>query len=534
MINVPNNFERFVKKGSNTSKASGYNCVIYTRVSTKEQADNNLSLHTQRKACEQYAQKQSYNVLSCFGGTYESAQNDERKEFKRMLDFVKRSKDKVSYIIVYSVDRFSRSGANAIFIASELKKQGITVFAVTQPSDTTTASGSLQQNIHFIFSEYDNQMRKEKCIAGIKERLLMGYWSTKAPLGYDNITINGVKKIIINQKGKLIKQAFEWKAYHRLTDMQIRDKLADMGLPLHHQMISKIFENPFYCGLITHKMLDGEIVEGKHEKLISTEVFLKVNQIRSFNTHGWKNFEENENLPLKKLVHCDKCGKAMRGYIVKKKNIHYYKCGTTGCCVNENANRLNTKFKSMLDEFNFDEQFLPIIRYQVEATFQKFNDTSVEALEALDNELIDIEKKIERLEERFILEELSRELYDKYITKYKEEKNEIKSKLNDLETKPSNLEKSITTALNITMNISNTWHKSDYNTKVKLQHIVYPEGIFYNKEIGMCRTKRVNEVMMLITSISKSIREKKEGKINTLVNHSPSVACTGIEPVFRP
>ena len=59
MINVPNNFEKFVKKGANTSKASGYNCVIYTRVSTKEQADNNLSLHTQRKACEQYAQKQS-------------------------------------------------------------------------------------------------------------------------------------------------------------------------------------------------------------------------------------------------------------------------------------------------------------------------------------------------------------------------------------------------------------------------------------------------------------------------------------------
>ena len=75
-----------------------------------------------------------------------------------MLSFVKKSKEKVSYIIVYSVDRFTRFGANAIYIADKLKREGITVFAVTQPTDSTTASGSLQQNIRFIFSQYDNQL----------------------------------------------------------------------------------------------------------------------------------------------------------------------------------------------------------------------------------------------------------------------------------------------------------------------------------------------------------------------------------------
>ncbi|HSZ71331.1 MAG TPA: recombinase family protein, partial [Cytophagaceae bacterium] len=263
MKNVPKEFQKFVKVNPHAVKARGFNSVIYTRVSTKEQADNNLSLQTQRKVCEQYAEKQGYNVLSYFGGTYESAQSDERKEFKRMLDFVKKSKESVSYIIVYSVDRFSRSGANAIYIASELKKQGITVFAVTQPSDSSTASGSLQQNIHFIFSEYDNQMRREKCMAGSKEKLLMGHWVAKAPLGYDNIKINGEKKVVINQKGKLIKKAFEWKAYEGLTNMQIKERLAEHGLSLCKQMISKIFANPFYCGLITNTLLDGTIIEGK-------------------------------------------------------------------------------------------------------------------------------------------------------------------------------------------------------------------------------------------------------------------------------
>ena len=96
-------------KGSKTEKVKTGNCVIYTRVSTKEQADNNMSLHTQRRYCEQFATKNSYTIMGYFGGTYESAQTDERKEFNNMLYFVKKSSEKISYIIVYSVDRFSRS-----------------------------------------------------------------------------------------------------------------------------------------------------------------------------------------------------------------------------------------------------------------------------------------------------------------------------------------------------------------------------------------------------------------------------------------
>ena len=160
-------FESFAK-GKKHLLVSTSNCVIYTRVSTKEQADNNMSLDTQRKSCEQFAVKNAYTILGCFGGTYESAKTDERKEFSRMLSFVKKSREKITHIIVYSVDRFSRSGGNAIYLTEQLKKQGVMVHSVTQPTDSTTSSGSLQQNIQFIFSEYDKQLRREKCMAGIK------------------------------------------------------------------------------------------------------------------------------------------------------------------------------------------------------------------------------------------------------------------------------------------------------------------------------------------------------------------------------
>ena len=107
------------EKKNNRKKA-----IIYTRVSTKEQADNNTSLATQKKFCEDYARNNGYEVAEYFGGTYESAKTDERKEFQRMIKYA-RQNSTIGFILIYSYDRFSRSGANASYIADELKKQGI-------------------------------------------------------------------------------------------------------------------------------------------------------------------------------------------------------------------------------------------------------------------------------------------------------------------------------------------------------------------------------------------------------------------------
>ncbi|MEN0057148.1 MAG: recombinase family protein, partial [Mucilaginibacter sp.] len=176
-------FRTFAKGADASLKAKGTSCVIYTRVSGKEQAEN-LSLDTQRKACNLYAERAGYNILAYFGGTYESAQTDERKQFTAMITYVKRSKSKVSYIIVYSLERFSRND-NSIWLTNQLRALGIEIVSVTQPIDTSNPSGQMQQKMLFLFGEYDNQLRKQKCTAGMKEMLLRGNWPAHPPLGYD-------------------------------------------------------------------------------------------------------------------------------------------------------------------------------------------------------------------------------------------------------------------------------------------------------------------------------------------------------------
>ena len=86
-------FSQFVKKSREVSKVSdSKNVVVYTRVSSKEQADKNLSLETQKKAIEEYAIRNGLTISAYFGGTYESAKTDGRKEFSSMLEFIKRNK----------------------------------------------------------------------------------------------------------------------------------------------------------------------------------------------------------------------------------------------------------------------------------------------------------------------------------------------------------------------------------------------------------------------------------------------------------
>ncbi|TCV09618.1 resolvase-like protein [Sphingobacterium alimentarium] len=106
-----------------------------------------------------------------------------RKQFTSMISFVKKYKGKVSYILVYSLERFSRND-NSIWLTNELRKLGIEIVSVTQPIDTSNASGQMQQKMLFLFGEFDNQLRRQKCMAGIKEMLLKGDWPTNPPIGY--------------------------------------------------------------------------------------------------------------------------------------------------------------------------------------------------------------------------------------------------------------------------------------------------------------------------------------------------------------
>ncbi|HEY1047528.1 MAG TPA: recombinase family protein [Bacteroidia bacterium] len=520
-------------KGNLAKGASTNNCVIYTRVSTKEQADNNMSLTTQKKACELYALKHNYSIVGSFGGTYESAKTDERKEFNKMLSFVKKSKEKVSFIIVYSVDRFSRSGANAIYITEQLRKQGVLVVSVTQPTDSTTPSGSLQQNIQYIFSEYDNQLRREKCMSGVKEAILRGEWCYRVPMGYDVVGTGRNRQMVLNQTGKLLKNAFLWKAQENLSIEEIKDRLNALGIKIYHQKISALLKNPFYCGLLTHPVLEGKVIEGKQEPMVSKEIFLKVNDILDGNHHGYTVKHENEEIPLKNFVKCDQCGASMPGYIVKKKNLWYYKCRTVGCCNNRSAKKMHDDFVGMLTPYqiSFSQELSKLMKREILSNLSSHLQTRQTEEQLIRKQLLEVNSKLDRLEERFILEEISREQFVKFSDKFKAERVEINNQLERYSKKVSNLEKSVDELLVFSRNLTSLWTSSQYNTKVRLQNFIFPGGITYNKKNDECRTSEINPLFSYIAHLKRGLDKNETGTIEINFNCASLVENIGVEPM---
>ncbi|WP_299213268.1 recombinase family protein [uncultured Dokdonia sp.] len=527
-------FAKFTKASKIPQINTQGKAVIYTRVSTKDQLDN-ASLETQKKYCELFAKKKGIEVLEYFGGTHESAQSDERKEFQKMLAYVRRRKKDVSCIIVYSYDRFSRTGANGAYISDQLKKkEGIVTLSVLQEVDVTTASGSFQQNLYYMFSQFDNELRRDKSVSGIKEKLSKGYWIGALPFGYTNLNPGRgkVQNIVVNEQGKLLRYAFKWRAYERLTYDEIAHKLTKKGLYIRSKKLSSYFRNPFYCGLVISSHLPDQVIEGKHEALISKELFLKVNESLENKDRGQSYHRDDQNLPLKQFVKASSCGTSYTGYLVKSKGLYYYKNNRPKSKENRSARIMHKKFEEFLKKYQLnDKKYLAPLKKIIKYTFIESHKEQLQEINSLEKEIIKLDEKLEVLEERFVFDEITKEQYSKFklkIGKEKEQKQEYLLK-NDLDV--SNLEKAVDYAVNYSSKLSLLWRSGDLEVKRQIQNMVFPEGILFDHKNDCYRTIRVNAIFDTIPSLTSILEENKKGTSSKKIDLSHSVAGTGLEPV---
>jgi len=176
-----------------------------------------------------------------------------------------------------------------------------------------------------MFSQFDNELRRDKSVSGIQEKLRKGYWIGTVPFGYINLNPGKGKEqqIVINEDGKLLKKAFLWKARENVTYVEIAERLAKKGLRIQSKKLSDYFRNPFYCGLVISGHIAEEVIEGKHESLVSKEIFLKINNLLINKGNSFNYSKDEEKLSLKQFVKSGACKTPYTGSLVKKKGLYY-------------------------------------------------------------------------------------------------------------------------------------------------------------------------------------------------------------------
>ena len=268
------------------------------------------------------------------------------------------------------------------------------------------------------------------------------------------------------------------------------------------------------------------------EPLISREIFLKVNNILGERSQGFKVIRENEDVPLKNFIKCGHCGESMPGYLVKAKGLWYYKCRAKGCCNNKSAKVLHQSFLEMLQPYtlNLSPAAMQFVKKQLLKVMSMEVETKQEEELLLRKQLSEINAKIDRLEERFVMEEITREQYLKFTERFKQEREVMYAQLENCSVKVSNLDKAVEDFVTFSSNLPSLWTSSDYSTKQKLQRFLFPEGITYSKKKDECRTPKINPVFSYIAHLTRGLGQNETGTTENFSNDACLVASPGVEP----
>jgi site-specific DNA recombinase len=257
-------------------------CAIYTRKSSEEGLDMEFnSLDAQREACEAYITSQKAEGWVPVRERYDdggfSGGNLERPGLKNLLADIEDGL--VDVIVVYKIDRLSRSLMDFSRLVEVFDKHGVTFISITQSFNTTTSMGRLTLNILLSFAQFEREVTGERIRDKVAASRAKGMWMGGfVPMGYDVVD----RKLVINEaEAATIRHMFQRFVVLGSATLLTRELVAKGTLNKRGRLIDKgflykLFRNRLYLGEAVHK---GTSYPGEHEGIIGHSLWDQVHAI---------------------------------------------------------------------------------------------------------------------------------------------------------------------------------------------------------------------------------------------------------------
>lgn len=292
------------------------NCAVYVRKSTEKGLELEFnSLHNQEDACRSYIISQAFNNWEYFktytdGGI--SGGTMERPALKQMLEDIRRGL--IQTVVVYKVDRLSRSIMDFHNMMKEFDKYGCNFVSITQAFDTSTSMGKLTLNMLLSFAQFEREVSSERVRDKIRASKAKGLWTGGIPkLGYDIKD----KKLVINPvEAEQVRSIFE--GYLQCGSLAELERFAEIkgfkhkglmtnkgehkgGKPFKTSALHRLLHEKLYLGMIENKRT-GQTFKGQHEAIISKDLWEKVQtKLKDNDNCGNHTRNRNNNLLTGKL-----------------------------------------------------------------------------------------------------------------------------------------------------------------------------------------------------------------------------------------
>ena len=461
--------------------------IIYCRVSTKEQAETGYSLEAQEKACRKLALDNEYETVKVFIERGESAKTQDRTQLKKLIEYSVRNKKDLSALIVWKFDRFARNLSDQTELLKSFGELGIRVLSCTENNEDSSI-GKLMRNIVGSFAQFENDVKSERTISGMKQAIQEGRWCWRTPFGYKRVVEQGERsKIIPSKDSKFVLEAFEMlgSALYKQTD--IAQHLKKQGCPkITKSLLNKILRNPLYAGLIKTDFFD-DFIEGTHAPLLSKELFFKVQAILDGKRVAIVPQNRNHpDFPLRNFLRCPHCNTKLTGGWSKGrlgKKYAYYHCRTKGCSLSLRKHDLEASFYAYLKTFQPKPEILDLFEEIVIDTWKTKQSEQIKYHYQIEKGLIALSKKRDKIEELIIEGKIDEETYSR---KFGEVKQAILAKqieLNETTIELNDVGACIEYCKYFLANIADLWLNSGHNLKQQFQTLLFPDKITY-KENG--------------------------------------------------
>jgi len=316
------------------------NCAVYVRKSTEKGLELEFnSLHNQEEACRSYILSQAFNNWEYFktytdGGI--SGGTMERPALKQMIEDIR--KGLIQTVVVYKVDRLSRSIMDFHNMMKEFDKYGCNFVSITQAFDTSTSMGKLTLNMLLSFAQFEREVSSERVRDKISASKAKGLWTGGIPkLGYDIKD----KKLIINEtEANYVRYIFE--SYLNCDSISELEKIVKNkeikhkcwitskgerkgGKPLKTSALHRMLHEKLYLGMIENKRT-GQVFKGQHEAIITKDLWNKVqSKLKEKDKSNNHSRSANNNLLTNKIF--DVNGTVFTNQANSKKKVtkkHYY------------------------------------------------------------------------------------------------------------------------------------------------------------------------------------------------------------------
>lgn len=360
--------------------------AIYIRVSTDFQAEEGYSIYAQKEQLTAYCVSKSIKNYDYYIDGGWSGSNIDRPEIQRLIKDVK--EDKISHVIVYKLDRLSRSQKDTLYLIEDIfNPHNVDFVSLNESMDTSTPMGRLMLGILSAFAQLERENIRLRTRMGMKERVKSGLWmgGGRVPFGYDYDKEQGI--LVPNKDAEKVKQIYDLylKGYSGQNIANI------LGLK-YERLAMQILKRKSNYGIIEY---NGEEYQGKHEPIISKETYdLVMNEMAK---RSISRTISGENL-LTGLVYCGKCGAKM----------HYQKWGKKGhkiVCYSQQSSKPYLvkdpncdQKKYWADEIEqevISRIFLLKEQDNKDNKDEKIEDTNV--IDVLNTQKKEVEKKIKRL-----------------------------------------------------------------------------------------------------------------------------------------